>query len=262
VTTNFVENLTTWTVAVWVRSPAVPSSASGSGPVQREKNFQINWNHPDAELRGAVALSAGGTWYAASLGPLAANTWYHLVGTYDGDTLRAYVNGVLATANSAPSGKPDLEPLPIELGARAGARSYFAGAVNNVRIYSRAISAAEVARLAQPDATPPTAVTLSASSTGEAVSLSWTAAADPNSGVSLYRVYRGTTAGGAKSPLAEGLASGLSYQDRGTAPFTSYYYEVSAVNGSGVEGLGSNEAVVVTGEIGPAPPTELKAYMP
>jgi hypothetical protein len=65
--------------------------------------------------------------------------------------------------------------------------------------------------------------------------------------VSLYRIYRGTIVGGAKSPLAEGLATGLSYQDRGTAPFTTYYYEVTAVNGNGVEGLPSNEAIVVTG---------------
>jgi hypothetical protein len=258
VTTKFVENLTTWTVAVWVRSPAAPSSASGSGPVQREKNFEINWNHPDVALRGAVALSAGGTWHAASFGPLAANTWYHLVGTYDGDTLRAYVNGVLATANPAPSGNPDLEPLPLELGARAGAASYFAGVVSGVRIYRRAIGPSEVAVLAQHDATPPTAVTVSASPNGQGVSLSWTAAADPNSGVSLYRIYRGTTVGGAKSPLAEGLAGGLSYQDSDTTPFTTYYYEVSAVNGNGVEGMRSNEAVV-TSQIAPAPAAELTA---
>jgi hypothetical protein len=254
VTTNFVENLTAWTVAAWVKSPAAPASASGSGPVQREKSFQINWNHTDAALRGAVALSAGGTWYAASFGPLAANTWYHLVGTYDGDTLRAYVNGVLAAANPAPSGNPDLELLPLELGARAGAPSYFAGVVNDVRIYSRAISAAEVAALAQPDAAPPTAVTLSASPTGQGVSLSWTAAGASHSGVSLYRIYRGTTPGGKKSPLAEGLATALSYQDRSTAPFTTYYYEVSAVNGSGVEGLGSNQAVVATIDTRPGAP--------
>jgi hypothetical protein len=67
--------------------------------------------------------------------------------------------------------------------------------------------------------------------------------------VSLYRIYRGTTAGGTKSPLAEGLGTDLRFQDRGTASFTTYYYEVGAVNGSGVEGLRSNEAVVVTGEI-------------
>jgi endoglucanase len=113
--------------------------------------------------------------------------------------------------------------------------------------------------LAQPDATPPTVVTLSASPTGQTMSLSWTAAADPNSGVSLYRIYRGTTVGGAKSPLAEGLATGLTYQDRDTAPFTTYYYEVSAVNGKGVEGQGSNEAVVVTGQTGSPPPTDLAA---
>jgi hypothetical protein len=90
-----------------------------------------------------------------------------------------------------------------------------------------------------------------ASPTGTGVSLSWTAAADPTSGVSLYRIYRGTTAGGTKTPLAEGLATTLGYQDNGIVPFSTYYYEVTAVSGSGLEGLRSNEAVVVTGAAGP-----------
>ena len=184
VSTDFVENLTAWTVAVWVRSPAAPSSAPASGPVDRSKNFQINWNDPDAAFRGAVAERVGGTWYAASFGPLVSNTWYHLAGTYDGGTLRAYVNGVLSTTNPLPSGKPDPESLTLALGSRAGTRSYFAGVVNGVRIYSRAISAAEVAALARPNALPPLAVTLSASPTGQAVSLIWTASADPNSAAS------------------------------------------------------------------------------
>ncbi len=168
VTTSFIENLPAWAVAAWVRSPAAPSSAPRSGPINRGKNFQINWNDPDAAFRGAVAMSADGAWYSASFGPLEANTWYYLVATYDGAMLCAYVNGVLATTNPV-YGKPDLEPLPLALGTGARLSSYFAGVVHGVRIYRRAISAAEVTALARSDATPPTAVTLSASPVGQAV---------------------------------------------------------------------------------------------
>ncbi|HWW83918.1 MAG TPA: LamG-like jellyroll fold domain-containing protein, partial [Vicinamibacterales bacterium] len=246
VTTTFVESLSAWTVAAWVWSPAAPSSTFRSGPVDRGKNFQINWDAPDAAFRGAVAMSADGMWYGASFGKLEANRWYYLVGSYDGAFLCAYVNGMLATANPV-YGKPDLESLPLTIGTAAGASSYFAGVVSGVRIYRRAISAADVAALARPDATPPTAVTLSATAAGQVVSLNWTAAADPNSGVSHYRIYRGTTAGGTKVPLAEGLPTALTYHDRLGARFSTYYYEVSAVNGDGVEGPRSNEASVVTG---------------
>ena len=249
VTTNLVENLPTWTVVAWVWSPAAPSAAPASGPVQRDRNLQINWNHEDAALRGAVGVSVGGTWYGASFGALAANTWYHLAGTYDGETLRAYVNGVLVTANRAPSGEPDFEPAALEFGARAGAPQYFSGTIDEVRIYRRVLSAAEITGLlVQPDATPPTAVTLTAVTVGQAVALSWAAAADPESGIGAYRLYRGTTADGSKTLLVEVSGTTVSYQDRSAAPLTSYYYQVAAVNGSGLEGPRSNEAGAATGD--------------
>ncbi len=41
--TDLRQNLPTWTVALWVKSPAAPATDQGeSGPIHREKNFQIN----------------------------------------------------------------------------------------------------------------------------------------------------------------------------------------------------------------------------
>jgi len=99
---------------------------------------------------------------------------------------------------------------------------------------------------------PPAPPTLSAGPDGQAASLTWTAGADP---VSLYRIYRGTVMGGAKTALAIGLGSARSYRDNHTAPFTTYYYEVSGVSEDGVEGSRSNEVSVATGDTAPAPPT-------
>ena len=133
-----------WTVSAWVRSPAAPGASGYSGPVHREKNFQINWNHVDPAFRGAAALNVGGTWYAASFGPLAANTWYFLAATYDGETLNAYTNGVLVTSNTAPSGPASSDANPLTFGKHAAASYFFQGNIDDVRVYNRALSTAEI----------------------------------------------------------------------------------------------------------------------
>lgn len=144
VTTRFAANLSRWTVSVWVRSGAAPAAKRSTGPVHREKNFQINWNHESAAFRGAAALRVNGAWHAASFGSLAANTWYHLTATYDGETLRAYRNGILVSSNYNPSGTPDSESATMKLGRHATAAQHFWGTVDEVRVYNRALSLAEI----------------------------------------------------------------------------------------------------------------------
>lgn len=138
--TNMTENLENWSVSCWVKSPFAPQASLASGPINREKNFQINWNHPSSSYRGAAALEVGGTWYAASFGTLEANTWYHLVATYDGDKLRTYKDGVLVTENDAMSGAPSAEAVPMSIGKHPLAEQYFEGTVDDIRVYNYPIS--------------------------------------------------------------------------------------------------------------------------
>jgi len=144
VDTGYTEDLVNWTIACWVTSPAAPSSASPSGPVHREQNYQFNWNHSDANYRGAAALNVGGTWYPASYMPLEANTWYHLAATYDGSALKAYRNGMLITTNTAPEGNPSSENDSLKLGRHAQAVQYFTGTVDDARVYNRALTQEEI----------------------------------------------------------------------------------------------------------------------
>jgi hypothetical protein len=127
-----------------VRSPAAPAATAASGPIHREKNFQVNWNHSNAAFRGVAALRVGSAWHAASFGPLAADTWYYLTATYDGETLRAYTNGILMTANEAPSGPALAETSPLRLGRHAVNAGSFRGVIDDVRIYSRALNSSEI----------------------------------------------------------------------------------------------------------------------
>jgi hypothetical protein len=144
-------HLPQWTIATWVRSPAVPAATGDSGPIHRFYNFQINWNHTKSSHRGAAVVRVGSTNYTASFGPLLANTWYHLVATYDGETLSAYKNGALVTANPAPSGPARVEAAALRLGAHATATAgqFFQGTIDDVRIFNRALTLNEIQQIMQ-----------------------------------------------------------------------------------------------------------------
>ncbi len=148
VDTGWAADLPTYTVAAWIKSPAAPISLPmTSGPVHREKNFQINWNHGDDKFRGAAGVRVGGTWYGASFGDLKPDTWYHLAATYDGESLKAYKDGIVVTDNASPSGKADAETETLKFGRHAVADAYFAGTIDDVSIFTYALSPDEIKAL-------------------------------------------------------------------------------------------------------------------
>ena len=75
---------------------------------------------------------------------LPANQWTHLAGTYDGATLRLYVNGV-QQASQARTGSLEVNGFPVHLGGNTYAPSeHFSGRIDEVRIYNRALSVSEI----------------------------------------------------------------------------------------------------------------------
>jgi large repetitive protein len=112
----------------------------------------------------------------------------------------------------------------------------------------------EVASARTLDGTPPSAPgNLGGTATSSTrVSLNWSAATDAESGIDEYVVYRN---GG-----EAGRTSGLTYQDSGLTPDTEYGYQVSAVNGQGIEGNRSGTVQVRTlAPPPPGPPRDLSA---
>ncbi len=130
-----IEPLDSWTLEAWVNAAAAPSDTLTSAIVARGPNYALFWDNPDATARGAAALTIGGTQYAASFGTLTAGRWYHLAASYDGETLRSYVNGKLITENDAPSGAPDDDGSAIMFGRDAGSAGLFTGMIDEARIW-------------------------------------------------------------------------------------------------------------------------------
>ena len=74
---------------------------------------------------------------------LALNTWAHLATTYDGTTLRLYVDGVLAGSEAA-TGAIATSTGALRIGGNAIWGEYFAGLIDEVRIYNRSLTQAEI----------------------------------------------------------------------------------------------------------------------
>jgi hypothetical protein len=73
------------------------------------------------------------------------NSWVQVLVTYDGTTIRAYVNGALAASQPA-SGNVVSNSDGFAIGARGGDGSWtrFNGRIDDARVYNRALSASEV----------------------------------------------------------------------------------------------------------------------
>ncbi len=80
-----------------------------------------------------------------STSALPVNTWTHLATTYDGTNLRFYVNGQLAGSRVI-SGGMLTSTNPLRIGNNAvWSGEAFAGRIDDVRVYDRALSATEIA---------------------------------------------------------------------------------------------------------------------
>jgi hypothetical protein len=92
---------------------------------------------------------------------------------------------------------------------------------------------------------PPVATSVSGTGTAppqHSVSLGWTAS---TSTVAGYNVYRGSQSGGPYVAVNSGLDASTSYTDTSVQAGQTYYYVVTAVDGSGNESVYSNQAQAV-----------------
>jgi hypothetical protein len=77
-------------------------------------------------------------------------TWVHIAGTWDGTTKRLYIDGVLARSGTS---QISYDTHDLYLGADENNGSLalpFDGVLDDLRVYSRALSLQEIAALAQP----------------------------------------------------------------------------------------------------------------
>ncbi|MHC4645330.1 MAG: LamG domain-containing protein [Planctomycetota bacterium] len=104
----------------------------------------------DTDTFAFLVRDPDGERYAVTSDRLYWNEWIHLAGTFDGTSVKCYVNGELADSSDDAAGitlSQDTSPLAIGNRSDATDRE-FAGMVDDVRVYDYGLSAAEVAYIA------------------------------------------------------------------------------------------------------------------
>ncbi len=160
-----------------------------------------------------------------SAAKLASGTWSHLATTYNGSTLRLYVNGAQVASRSV-SGALTNSSGPLRIGGNAVWAEWFSGQLDDLRIYNRALTATElqtdmntpVGAAAPPppaDTQAPTAPAglTAGGQTQTQITLNWNASSD-NVGVTGYSRYQNgalISSGTGTSFSFTGLACGTSY---------------------------------------------------
>ena len=75
------------------------------------------------------------------------NIWHHLVGVREGENVKLYRDGVQIDSVSGSIGDTSTASQNFYIGRSWAAESFFAGSIDDVRAYGRALSATEVLQL-------------------------------------------------------------------------------------------------------------------
>ncbi|WP_439959470.1 beta-L-arabinofuranosidase domain-containing protein [Streptomyces acidiscabies] len=142
------------TVAVWVRLTGQPAAWTrifdfGTGVTA---NMFLTPRSDSGTLRYAITAGGGGAEQRIDAPPLATDRWTHVAVTYGAGTAVLYVDGTEAGRNTAITVEPRHFGNHIRsayLGRSQYADPYLKGALDDVRVYGRTLTAPEIAALAR-----------------------------------------------------------------------------------------------------------------
>ena len=132
------------TIEAWVKGNSFSSInrivAKDATDVDSHQAYQL-LNVPGGEVY--FRIKDNGTWYGGGFDVvLSPGQWYHVVGTYDGEVLKAFVNGVQAPTTYLHTGSIEITADTLKIGGRD--EYVFNGIIDEVRIYNRALNETEI----------------------------------------------------------------------------------------------------------------------
>jgi len=211
------------TVEAWIRPSAIPGPGTFASVATKAESYALQFNGPQLEF--TTMQSGTRRRVQAASGALVAGQTYHVVGTYDGTTQRLFVNGN-QVASGAFSGPLSVNANRVVLASWDTASEFFSGSIDEVAVYAKALTPAQVTNHMNagstappppppPPSPPPSSSGYRAAVTGDGPVGYWrlgessgTSAADAaGSNTGTYRNGVATGAAGLTSDTADRAAS-------------------------------------------------------
>ena len=134
--------------SAWVR-PAQLSSYREIFRQECNERLLFSFQHGGTIL--ALGLHAGGAYVEcdAPTDParLSDGDWHHTAATYDGETMRVFLDGEEIGALPRPGGLTTRADVPGFIGSLGGGSEFFQGELDDLRIYGEALAAKEIGEL-------------------------------------------------------------------------------------------------------------------
>lgn len=134
------DSLAKFSISVWVKpdgNQAANAAIISDKYVTNKVNYTIYFAANNLDVRCSIYSSG---WKETADFTLTDGVWTHIVFTYDGKTLRMYINGVEEQTH-AWVGAPASDNSALFIGQRWDGGVYFKGLIDEVRIYNVTISA-------------------------------------------------------------------------------------------------------------------------
>ena len=158
-----IEDLSTWTIEAWFRISEPLSNTAATAIITTTFSDPVggafgvinyvlgNWIEGDQDGFNeelTVGFYAGGQWYTTGGFVPDVDTWYHVVGTYDGTTLRQWVNGVVGVGRTI-TATTTAGLGPVRIGRRWDSaanddQTFFPGDIAVVKIYNGVLTDEEI----------------------------------------------------------------------------------------------------------------------
>lgn len=134
-------SLTAW--VKWTIDPETGTQWASIINKNGDGQYRLQHNQRNTKFEFAIRTSSGNKWVESLTTPQ-QDTWYFVVGTYDGSTVRIYVNGVLEQSTSH-TGYLLTSTSPVNIARRAISNDrYFNGVIDEVSIWNKALSSTEI----------------------------------------------------------------------------------------------------------------------
>lgn len=129
------------TVEFWMR-PAAGEVPPTADRVLCHKLNSFRAKQVNSGMEFIVTIGGSNKQVTVSSG-LAASTWAHIIGTYDGANVKLYLDGVEKAALAA-TGDLNTNTNALFIGASSAAAEFYKGTLDEFRVYRRALTADEV----------------------------------------------------------------------------------------------------------------------
>ena len=250
-------------VSAWVKLDYLPADMPyGFGPIFDSDTDEYNLyeDKTNNELRFKVTTSS----YTAerpgiSGADLKKGEWLHIVGVYNGSQAQIYLNGFLKDSHNLSGNVKSGQVAMLGKSTVNGSPTYFKGSMDNIHVFNRALSAAEIEDMYKSfktvgvDPRPTDVVVTSAVASKTDITLQWNPSIVYESKLMGYEIYR-DIAPAPTTLYATVSAKNTSFKDTTNTESKTFNYRIKAKSVDGLKSANfSNEVSAATGKDTEAP---------